>query len=222
MERRRRVDGDSDWGRGTVRAAPFSTRTVCARLLRRGYGHLGGYLSRRFRARWHLAAQGVTAQIALVPIGDAEVTTSNGVEFVDNSGFVSGISAKMAVAPSMRTRWRATRLPKLALAAPQRPLYDVITGLHADAWSALRPALNALATVDESASERLARQLIEGGLTPPVVHLTADVGCLTLYDSAMVHRGGRNTGATARPILAVHLRAGSEYGPGEDTPGVQR
>ena len=202
----------------------------------RGYGHLAlaevvTSMPGGSEQRWHFDGEGVTAQIALVPIGDAQGPTEvtprpMASEFVDNSEFVSGISAALQDGSGSFDADSALsalqRLPKLALAAPQRPLYDVITGLHAAAWSALRPALNALATVDESASERLARQLIEGGLTPPVVHLTADVGCLTLYDSAMVHRGGRNTGATARPILAVHLRAGSEYGPGEDTPGVQR
>ena len=87
------------------------------------------------------------------------------------------------------------------------------TGAHAAAWAALRPLLGAL---DAPTRERVARQLIEAGLTPPVVRLTADVGCLTLYDSRMVHRGGRNVGETERPILAVHLRAnGREYGMGE-------
>ena len=38
-------------------------------------------------------------------------------------------------------------------------------------------------------------------------------GTLIIYDAAMQHRGGANKGATARPILAVHMRRGEGYGP---------
>lgn len=51
----------------------------------------------------------------------------------------------------------------------------------------------------------VARALIEAGLTPPMVHLTADVGQLTLYDASMIHRGGQNRSDAERPILAVHI-----------------
>ena len=174
--------------------------------------------------RWHFDGEGVTAQIALVRVGDAQGPTEVAPralarEFVRNSEFVSSLSSSLAggelgAPAAIDVLSRALRrLPDLARTAPQRPLYDLTTGAHAAAWAALRPLLGAL---DAPTRERVARQLIEAGLTPPVVRLTADVGCLTLYDSRMVHRGGRNVGETERPILAVHLRAnGREYGMGE-------
>ena len=122
--------------------------------------------------------------------------------------------ALTAPAAALEVAARALRrLPALALAAPQRLLYDAVTALHAAAWATLRPALDAF---DDATRARIARQLVEAGLTPAVVRLTAEAGCLTLYDSAMVHRGGCNVGDAPRPILAVHLRAnGDEYGMGE-------
>ena len=61
---------------------------------------------------------------------------------------------------------------------------DRLTKAHEFAWSTIRPIIgNSLPA---------ARALIEAGLTPPIVRLTADVGCLTLYDAAMIHRVGEN------------------------------
>ena len=172
--------------------------------------------------RWHFDGLGVTAQIALVPIGDAqgptEVTPRPLAEdFVRQSELIS-LSA--ALSPLEKLQTVLPRLPDLAKSAPQRPLYDVVTSMHAAAWSALRPLLTALG--DERAT-RLAKDLIQAGLTPPVVHLTAEAGTLTLYDSSMIHRGGRNVGTTPRPILAVHLREnGLEYGMREDVDAWKR
>ena len=73
-----------------------------------------------------------------------------------------------------------------------------MTKAHEFTWSTIRPIIgNSLPA---------ARALIEAGLTPPIVRLTADVGCLTLYDAAMIHRGGENRTDTERPIFtAVHI-----------------
>jgi hypothetical protein len=68
---------------------------------------------------------------------------------------------------------------------------------HEFAWNTLRPIIGGNTTV--------ARALIESGLTPPVVHLTAEPGTLTLYDASMIHRGGHNRSPEERPILAVHI-----------------
>ena len=141
-------------------------------------------------------------------------------DFVTNSEFVSSLTSSVAafgqtgVDAAIDSMARVMqRLPALALTAPQRPFYDMVTALHAATWAVLRPLL---AEIGQPTSKRVARQLIEAGLTPPVVRLTADVGCLTLYDSSMVHRGGPNRGETARPILAVHMRAdGESYGMSE-------
>ena len=47
---------------------------------------------------------------------------------------------------------------------------------------------------------------------PPVLRLTQEQGSMVLYDAAMQHRGGANSGEYARPILAVHLRDNADYG----------
>ena len=150
-------------------------------------------------------------------VGEAEPPRPLAEDFVRQSELIS-LSA--ALSPLEKLQTVLPRLPDLAKSAPQRPLYDVVTSMHAAAWSALRPLLTALG--DERGT-RLAKDLIQAGLTPPVVHLTAEAGTLTLYDSSMIHRGGRNVGTTPRPILAVHLREnGLEYGMREDVDAWKR
>jgi len=189
----------------------------------RGYGHLAlaevvSSLPGGREQRWHFDGEGVTAQIALVPIGLAQGPTEVAPRALPDwyvREWEAVGSAMASGAPPLQLM--AEVLPKLGELAkmpPARLLHDATSALHGAAWAALRPPLQALASVDAEASRRLARQIVENGLTPGVVRLTADVGCLTLYDSALVHRGGRNVGATRRPILAVHLRSGDEYGPG--------
>lgn len=187
----------------------------------RGYSHLAlaevvTSLPGGEEQRWHFDGMGVTAQIALVPIGDAQGPTEVTPRPLDES-FVRAsewVSLAAGLEPAKKIATVLPRLPELASSAPQRPLHDAVTAVHAAAWAALRPLLSAL---DETNSKRVAEQLVEWGLTPSVVRLTAAVGTLTLYDSSMIHRGGRNVGPTPRPILAVHLREnGLEYGMRED------
>ena len=80
----------------------------------RGYGHLAlaevvTSMPGGSEQRWHFDGEGVTAQIALVPIGDAQGPTEvtprpMASEFVDNSEFVSGISAAYKMAVDARSK----------------------------------------------------------------------------------------------------------------------
>ena len=137
----------------------------------------------------------------------------------DAAGVAAAAVAKLlkgerdAMGPTMEALGPALRASALrvggdALTSLQRPFYDVRTAMHGAAWAVLRPLM----------TREWAVALIEAGLTPAVVRLTAETGTLTLYDSAMVHRGGTNRGSAPRPILAVHMRPGdpSEYGPARD------
>ena len=74
-------------------------------------------------------------------------------------------------------------------------MYDRLSKAHEFAWNTLRPILGNNVAV--------ARSIIEAGLTPPVVHMVADVGTLTLYDAAMIHRGGGS--APSRLSLSLSL-----------------
>lgn len=150
---------------------------------------------------WHYDGGGVTLQLAL-----SDVQAVNGPTELTPRALSPGYVAMMMQPDELARRaWETVReaplqLPARAarawLTAIDRPLYDAVTGAHALAWAVLRPHV----------TRQRATQLLERGLLPPVVHLTAEVGLLTAYDAAMIHRGGRNGGDAPRPILAIHMR----------------
>jgi hypothetical protein len=169
---------------------------------------------------WHFDGGGVTLQLALADVeevnGPTELTprglSSAYVDLMTNRDAFFGEVLQML-------RLQPSELPAKVgrgwATAMERPLYDVLTGLQGLAWSVLRPRV----------SREQAAWLIELGLLPPVVRLTADAGLLTAYDASMIHRGGENRGATPRPILAIHMRdASAGYGPAptsKDTPAAK-
>ena len=193
---------------------------------RRGYSHLAlaevvTSLPGGSPQRWHFDGEGVKAQIALTPITQEQGPTELAPRvlpgwYVRESEFLAGAITADDSPLDVASRL-LPRLPDLVKMAARRPLYDLTSAAHAAAWAALRPALLAVAAIDEQASAALAAAIVSSGLTPPVVRLEADVGSLTLYDSAMVHRGGANVGERPRPILAVHVRADGDYGPNAKT-----
>jgi ectoine hydroxylase-related dioxygenase (phytanoyl-CoA dioxygenase family) len=145
---------------------------------------------------WHFDGTGVTLQIALTDIDEEKGPT----EVLPRPLASEYVSCMMDAATTIPNR--------LASNAFHRPRYDLTTiGLVA-IWSALRPMLDV----------GRARFLIERiGLPPPVVRLLSSQGVATLYDSAMVHRGGLNNGLDDRPILAVHMRNDMHFGPANVT-----
>lgn len=141
---------------------------------------------------WHFDGIGVTLQVALIDINQDQGPT----EVIPRPLPSEYVSCMVDDGASMTDR--------LASNVFHRPGYDIVTILLVTLWGILRPILDV----------SRARFLIEHiGLPPPVVRLLAPLGVATLYDAAMVHRGGQNHAALDRPILAVHLRGSGVYGP---------
>ena len=143
---------------------------------------------------WHFDGEGITAQISLVSIDEQNGPTEVQPRPVPRV-YMTWVNR---MANQMQGKQDDEILEALQeLTTEIKQLYDRLTKAHEFAWSTIRPIIgNSLPA---------ARALIEAGLTPPIVRLTADVGCLTLYDAAMIHRGGENRTDTERPILAVHI-----------------
>ena len=143
---------------------------------------------------WHFDGEGITAQISLVTIGE-----SNGPTEIQPRPVPRGYMRWMKhLASQPAGKRRDDTAEVLAeLTSEIKSMYDRLTRAHEFAWNTLRPILGG--------NVQVARSIIEAGLTPAVVHMVADIGCLTLYDAAMIHRGGQNRGTTERPILAVHI-----------------
>eukprot|EP00566_Odontella_aurita_P010528 CAMPEP_0113559818 /NCGR_PEP_ID=MMETSP0015_2-20120614/19101_1 /TAXON_ID=2838 /ORGANISM="Odontella" /LENGTH=382 /DNA_ID=CAMNT_0000461483 /DNA_START=386 /DNA_END=1534 /DNA_ORIENTATION=- /assembly_acc=CAM_ASM_000160 len=141
---------------------------------------------------WHFDGAGVTLQVALVDINEEQGPT----EVLPRP-----LSSEYV---SCMTDSDASISDRLTSNAIHRPAYDLCTiGLVA-LWSVIRPLLDV----------KRARFVIEHiGLPPPVVRLLAPLGVATLYNAAMVHRGGQNKDTANRPILAVHMRGAGDYGP---------
>ena len=143
---------------------------------------------------WHFDGQGITAQISLVPIGPMNGPTEIQPRPVPRA-YMRWMKHLAENPPSQSEDDMHEVLAELT--EEIKMMYDRLTIAHEFAWKTLRPVLGN--------NKQVARSLIESGLTPPVVHMVADVGCLTLYDAAMIHRGGQNRDAEERPILAVHI-----------------
>jgi len=143
---------------------------------------------------WHFDGEGITAQISLVPIGPVNGPTEIQPRPVPRA-YMQWMKHLAENPPSQSEEDMGEVLAELT--AEIKGMYDRLTMAHEFAWKTLRPVLGN--------NKQVARALIESGLTPPVVHMVADVGCLTLYDAAMIHRGGHNRDTEERPILAVHI-----------------
>jgi hypothetical protein len=143
---------------------------------------------------WHFDGEGITAQVSLVPIGPMNGPTEIQPRPVPRA-YMQWMKHLAENPPSQSEEDMGEVLAELT--AEIKAMYDRLTMAHEFAWKTLRPVLGN--------NKQVARALIESGLTPPVVHMVADVGCLTLYDAAMIHRGGHNRGTEERPILAVHI-----------------
>ena len=143
---------------------------------------------------WHFDGEGITAQISLVSIDEQNGPTEVQPRPVPRV-YMTCVNRMANQIQGKQDDEILEALQELTTEIKQ--LYDRLTKAHEFAWSTIRPIIgNSLPA---------ARALIEAGLTPPIVRLTADVGCLTLYDAAMIHRGGENRTDTERPILAVHI-----------------
>mmetsp|Transcript_20784 Transcript_20784/g.34257 ORF Transcript_20784/g.34257 Transcript_20784/m.34257 type:complete len:326 (+) Transcript_20784:54-1031(+) len=143
---------------------------------------------------WHQDGAGLTCQFSLCQIdleqGPTEIRPRPfGAEYAVD--FASRLSCTTAA-------HAAEALHKL-----QRPLYELTTVMHTAVWAALNGWITC-----EQATLGLQLSILP---PPPRVRLIADVGMLTIYDSAMQHRGGANRGEYARPILAVHMRDDTSY-----------
>ena len=129
---------------------------------------------------WHFDGEGITAQISLVSIDEQNGPTEVQPRPVPRV-YMTWVNR---MANQMQGKQDDEILEALQeLTTEIKQLYDRLTKAHEFAWSTIRPIIgNSLPA---------ARALIEAGLTPPIVRLTADVGCLTLYDAAMIHHGGK-------------------------------
>ena len=143
---------------------------------------------------WHFDGEGITAQISLVPIGPMNGPTEIQPRPVPRA-YMQWMKHLAENPPSQSGEDMGEVLEELT--AEIKGMYDRLTMAHEFAWKTLRPVLGN--------NKQVARALIESGLTPPMVHMVADMGCLTLYDAAMIHRGGLNRDTEERPILAVHI-----------------
>ena len=150
---------------------------------------------------WHFDGHGVTLQLALCRIGLAEGPT----EVRPRAFSESYVDVMTQQAADAGVAADPSHVAALARALAERVGYELTTAAHEAIWAVARPLLRRAA-----AAEALRRGLLP---PPPVVRMAAGAGDLTLYDAAMQHRGGANSGATARPILAVHMRRGEGYGP---------
>ena len=150
---------------------------------------------------WHFDGHGVTLQLALCRIGLAEGPT----EVRPRAFSESYVDVMTQQAADAGVAADPSHVAALARALAERVGYELTTAAHEAIWAAARPLLRR-----REAAEALRRGLLP---PPPVVRMAAGAGDLTLYDAAMQHRGGANRGATARPILAVHMRRGEGYGP---------
>ena len=145
---------------------------------------------------WHFDGDGITAQVSLIPIGEMNGPTEIQPRPTPKS-YMKWMNRLQEMPPSTSSDSDDLAGGLQEMVSEVKMLYDRLTKAHEFAWNTLRPILG-----DNTA---VARALIESGLTPPVVHLTADPGTLTLYDASMIHRGGHNRSPEERPILAVHI-----------------
>ena len=128
---------------------------------------------------WHFDGEGITAQVSLV-----QIDASNGPTEIQPrpvpKAYMQWMKHLSNEAPGKSKDDMAAVLAELTTEI--KMMYDRLSKAHEFAWNTLRPILGNNVAV--------ARSIIEAGLTPPVVHMVADVGTLTLYDAAMIHRGG--------------------------------
>ena len=143
---------------------------------------------------WHFDGEGITAQVSLVPIG----ATNGPTEIQPRPTPRAYMQWMKHLANQPPGELKDEMMETLAeLTSEIKIMYDRLSKAHEFAWNTLRPILGG--------NVQVARSIVEAGLTPPVVHMVADVGCLTLYDASMIHRGGQNRSDEERPILAVHI-----------------
>mmetsp|Transcript_12918 Transcript_12918/g.36220 ORF Transcript_12918/g.36220 Transcript_12918/m.36220 type:complete len:437 (-) Transcript_12918:313-1623(-) len=149
---------------------------------------------------WHFDGEGITAQISLVPIGAMNGPTEIQPRPTPRA-YMQWMKHLSNQPPGESQDEMAEVLSELTTEI--KMMYDRLTMAHEFAWNTLRPILGNNVGV--------AKNIIEAGLTPPVVHMVADPGVLTLYDASMIHRGGQNRGTEERPILAVHINKENKH-----------
>lgn len=157
---------------------------------------------------WHFDGEGITAQVSLV-----QIDASNGPTEIQPrpvpKAYMQWMKHLSNEAPGKSKDDMAAVLAELTTEI--KMMYDRLSKAHEFAWNTLRPILGNNVAV--------ARSIIEAGLTPPVVHMVADVGTLTLYDAAMIHRGGGSAPSrlvslslSSSPLVSL-LRASSRRQP---------